>query len=62
MGPSCPTFAEDKHQIPEGKKTMRKDRMKGEQWLMGANEAAKYLGLSHWTLRELIWSEAIPIV
>jgi excisionase family DNA binding protein len=29
---------------------------------MGANEAAKYLGLSYWTLRELIWSGAIPRV
>ncbi len=36
--------------------------MKGEQRLMGANEAAKYLGLSYWTLRELIWSGAIPLV
>jgi hypothetical protein len=29
---------------------------------MGANDAAKYLGLSYWTLRELIWSGAIPLV
>ncbi len=42
--------------------TMRKDRMKGEQRLMGANEAARYLGLSYWTLRELIWSGSIPLV
>ncbi len=41
---------------------MRKDQMKGEQRLMGANEAAKYFGLSYWTLRELIWSGAIPLV
>jgi excisionase family DNA binding protein len=41
---------------------MRKDRLKGEQRLMGANEAAKYLGLSYWMLRELIWSGAIPLV
>ncbi len=41
---------------------MRKDRMKGEQRLMGANEAAKYLGLSYWTLRESIWSGAIPLI
>jgi hypothetical protein len=34
--------------------TMQKDRMKGEQRLMGAKEAAKYLGLSYWALRELI--------
>jgi excisionase family DNA binding protein len=43
-------------------KTMRKDKMKGEQRLMGASEAAKYLGSSYWTLRELIWSGAIPSV
>ena len=43
-------------------KAMRKDKMKGEQRLMGANEAAKYLGLSYWTLRDLIWSGAIPLV
>jgi excisionase family DNA binding protein len=42
--------------------TMRKDQMKGEQRLMGANDAGKYLGLSYWTLRELIWSGAIPSV
>ncbi len=36
--------------------------MKGEQRLMNANEAAKYLGLGYWTLRELIWSGAIPMV
>jgi excisionase family DNA binding protein len=41
---------------------MRKDKMKGEQRLIGANEAAKYLGLSYWTLRELIWSGAVPLV
>ncbi len=41
---------------------MRKEKLKGEQRLMGANEAAKYLGLSYWTLRELIWSGAIPLV
>jgi len=29
---------------------------------MCANEAAKHLGLSYWTLRELIWSGAIPLV
>jgi len=41
---------------------MRKNRMKGEQRLMGANEAARYLGLNYWTLHDLIWSEAIPLV
>ncbi len=41
---------------------MRKDKIRGEQRLMGANEAAKYLGLSYWTLRELIWSGALPLV
>jgi excisionase family DNA binding protein len=29
---------------------------------MNANEAAKYLSLSYWTLPELIWSGAIPLV
>ena len=43
-------------------KTMRKNMMNGEQRLMGANDAAKYLGLSYWTLRELIWSGTIPLV
>jgi hypothetical protein len=33
---------------------VRKSKMTGEQRLLGANEAAKYLGLSYWTLRELI--------
>jgi excisionase family DNA binding protein len=41
---------------------MRKDKVKDEQQLMGANDAAKYLGLSYWTLRELIGSGAIPSV
>jgi len=41
---------------------MRIDKMKGEQRLMGANEAARYMGLSYWTLRDLIWSGAIPLV
>ncbi len=41
---------------------MSKENLKGEQRLMGANAAARYLGLSYWTLRELIWSGAIPIV
>jgi excisionase family DNA binding protein len=36
--------------------------MKGEQRLMGANEAAKYLGISYWTLRDLVWSNALPMV
>jgi|WetSurMetagenome_2_1015567.scaffolds.fasta_scaffold714205_1 excisionase family DNA binding protein len=41
---------------------VQKSKMKGEQRLMNANEAAEYLGLSYWTLRDLIWSGAIPLV
>jgi hypothetical protein len=41
---------------------MRKDQIKDEQRLMGANDAAIYLDLSYWTLQELIWSGAVPFV
>jgi excisionase family DNA binding protein len=41
---------------------MRMDRMNGEQRLMSANETARYLGISYWTLRDLVWSNVLPMV
>jgi len=41
---------------------MNKRQLKGEARLLSANEAAKYLGISYWTLRELVWSGALPMV
>jgi excisionase family DNA binding protein len=46
----------------ENRVMVRKSKMTGEQRLLNANEAAKYLSLSYWTLRDLIWSGAIPLV
>ncbi len=41
---------------------MNKRQLRGEARLLSANEAAKYLGVSYWTLRELVWSGSLPMV
>jgi excisionase family DNA binding protein len=41
---------------------MKKNQSKEESRLMGLKEAAKYLGVSYWTVREIVWSGALPMV
>ena len=41
---------------------MTKELLKGESRLLSLKEAAKYLNLSYWTLREIVWSGALPRV
>ncbi len=41
---------------------MKNGQLKGESRLLSANEATKYLGISYWTLRNLVWSGALPMV
>ena len=43
-------------------KTMTKELLEGESWILSIKEAAKYLDLSYWTLRKLVWSGALPMV
>jgi hypothetical protein len=49
-------------QSPGRKRNEEKPVEGGESRLLSANEAAKYLGISYWTLRELVWSGSLPMV